>query len=110
LELKNGDVGKLDENEATNGASSNGETTEKTDLSDRNNNDHNKEENDGKGGFQLPQAVTYAIFLPRAAHTIKPNGRICFHSPCMEQTQQTVVARGHAPTWISFDENEMKWR
>ena len=48
LELKNGDVGKLDEKEATNWvgegvASFNVETTEKTDLSDGTNNDHNKE-------------------------------------------------------------------
>ena len=70
LELNNGDVGKLDKNEATNGVvegvvSSNGETTGKTDLSDGNNNNYNdKEEDDDKHGFQLPQAVAHAIFLP----------------------------------------------
>jgi tRNA (adenine57-N1/adenine58-N1)-methyltransferase len=56
---------------------------------------------DGKGGFLLGESVAHAIFLdlpepwlavPHAAYTIKQSGRICSYSPCMEQTQRTVVA------------------
>ena len=68
LELKNGDTGELEEKEASNEvgkgmASSNGEPTDRTDLSDGNNNDDNKEEDNCKCGFQLPQAVSHTTFL-----------------------------------------------
>ena len=59
------------------------------------------EEEMGNGGFNIGQAVAHAIFLdlpepwlaiPHAAYTIKPNGRICSYSPCVEQSQKTIEA------------------
>ena len=90
---------------ATPAASSN-DNTDKTDQSDAKTSNTNEEstteqEDDGTGGFQLGQAKAHAIFLdlpepwlavPHAAHTIKPNGRVCSYSPCMEQTQRTTAA------------------
>ncbi|KAL3769611.1 hypothetical protein ACHAWO_011557 [Cyclotella atomus] len=67
--------------------------------------EENKETtDDGKGGFQLGESVAHAIFLdlpepwlavPHAAYTLQQSGRICSYSPCMEQTQRTVVALKH---------------
>lgn len=58
-------------------------------------------EDDGTGGFLLGESTAHAIFLDlpepwlavqHAAYTLKPSGRIASYSPCMEQTQRTVVA------------------
>jgi tRNA (adenine57-N1/adenine58-N1)-methyltransferase len=55
----------------------------------------------GPGGFDKPQASVDAIVLdlpepwsavPYAAYCIKPNGRIASYSPCVEQSQRTIVA------------------
>ena len=36
--------------------------------------------------------IRYSSWLavPHAAHTIKPNGRVCSYSPCVEQSQRTI--------------------
>jgi len=53
------------------------------------------------GGFGLPGQTVSAVFLdlpepwhaiPHAAFSLQPNGRIASYSPCVEQTQRTVVA------------------
>jgi tRNA (adenine57-N1/adenine58-N1)-methyltransferase len=54
----------------------------------------------GVGGFCIGAAKADAIFLdlpepwsaiPHAAYTIKPYGSICSYSPCVEQSQQTII-------------------
>lgn len=73
--------------------------------------DNNTDDNDNildvKGpsndstGFGIGGQVADAIFLdlpepwlavPNAAYTIKPDGRLCSYSPCVEQTQRCVTA------------------
>eukprot|EP00934_Nitzschia_sp_Nitz4_P003048 Nitzschia sp. Nitz4//scaffold211_size37880//25510//26884//NITZ4_007711-RA/size37880-augustus-gene-0.61-mRNA-1//-1//CDS//3329541994//3038//frame0 len=53
------------------------------------------------GGFDLDGATADAIILdlpepwlavPHAAFTLKPNARIASYSPCVEQSQRTVIA------------------
>jgi len=55
----------------------------------------------GPGGFDQPQGSVDAIVLdlpepwsavPYAAHCIKPNSRLISYSPCVEQSQKTIVA------------------
>jgi tRNA (adenine57-N1/adenine58-N1)-methyltransferase len=57
------------------------------------------------GGFGLPQGTADAIFLdlpepwlaiPHAAYTLKPNARVATYSPCVEQSQKTVLAMRQA--------------
>jgi tRNA (adenine57-N1/adenine58-N1)-methyltransferase len=59
----------------------------------------------GQGGFGLPQGTVDAIFLdlpepwlaiPHAAYTLKPNARVATYSPCVEQSQKTVLAMRQA--------------
>jgi len=53
----------------------------------------------GSGGFGIEPSSAHAIFLDLpepwlaikyAAETLKPNGRLCSYSPCVEQSQKTV--------------------
>jgi tRNA (adenine57-N1/adenine58-N1)-methyltransferase len=76
------------------------------------NNNHHDDKGPGGGciattpkstatGFGIGGQVADAIFLdlpepwlavPHAAYTIKPDGRLCSYSPCVEQTQRCVTA------------------
>jgi tRNA (adenine57-N1/adenine58-N1)-methyltransferase catalytic subunit len=56
---------------------------------------------EGTSGFDLPGQTVNAVVLdlpepwlavPHAAYVLKPNGRIASYSPCVEQTQKTIVA------------------
>lgn len=56
---------------------------------------------DGAGGFDRPQASIDAVTLdlpepwlavPHAAFCMKPNARIASYSPCVEQSQRTIIA------------------
>lgn len=60
---------------------------------------------EGSGGFERPQASVDAIVLdlpepwlavPHAAHALKPNARIASYSPCVEQSQRTIIAMKEA--------------
>jgi tRNA (adenine57-N1/adenine58-N1)-methyltransferase len=55
----------------------------------------------GPGGFDRPQVSVDAVVLdlpepwlavPFAAYCIKPNGRLVSYSPCVEQSQQAILA------------------
>ena len=57
------------------------------------------------GGFDQPQASVDAITLdlpepwhavPHAAYCLKPNARIASYSPCVEQSQRTILAMQQA--------------
>lgn len=56
---------------------------------------------EGTGGFEMPQASVDAIVLdlpepwlavPHAAYCLKPNARVASYSPCVEQSQRTIIA------------------
>lgn len=56
---------------------------------------------DGMPGFDMPGQSTDAVFLdlpepwvavPHSAFILKPNARIATYSPCVEQTQRTILA------------------
>jgi len=60
---------------------------------------------DSMGGFDQPQASVDAITLdlpepwhavPHAAYCLKPNARIASYSPCVEQSQRTILAMQQA--------------
>ena len=81
-------------------------TLDNSDMTDDGKDTDQKESNSSKsatqdGGFGLEGQSVSAIFLdlpepwlaiPHAAYCLKANGRIASYSPCMEQTQRTVVA------------------
>jgi len=59
------------------------------------------DDNDVKGGFDLPGRSVDAVFLdlpepwlaiPHAAFILKPNARIASYSPCVEQSQRSIKA------------------